>query len=170
MKARTLALAAIVCAAVSGLRAVAEPLAPYTAVEVDLFMADRGVAFPADYQSALVDDIGREMTLAYPTLIIVRQGDAIPYGRALLRISGTVIGFKPGSRVKRQFIGFGAGATIVRANVRFADAATGQVLFIRELKGLTWTGISGGDSRSADDSLARKIVKLCKAARLMESN
>lgn len=170
MKARTIALAAVICAAVSGLSALAQPSAPYAAVEVDLFVADRGVAFPADYQSALIGDIAREMTLAYPTLIIVRQGDALPYQRALLRISGTVIEFKPGSRVKRQFIGFGVGATLVRANVRFADAATGQVLFIREVKGLTWTGISGGDSRSADDSLARKIVKLCKAARLMESN
>lgn len=67
-------------------------------------------------------------------------------------------------------IGLGAGATVVEAQVKFSDAATGRVLLNRQVKGVTWTGIAGGDSKSAGESLARKIAKLCNTARLIESN
>ena len=49
------------------------------------------------------------------------------------RISGTVTEFKPGSRLKRSFIGFGAGSTVVRALVRLSDAAGGQHPHRRQL-------------------------------------
>jgi len=154
----------------SSLLAAAERPAPYTAVEVDPFVADRGSAFPADYQSALVEDIAREISLTFPTVIILRASDGFPYGHTLLRISGTVTRFKPGDRLKRSMIGFGAGATVVQAQVRFSDATTHQVIMIRQVEGITWTGIAGGDSQAAGESLARKLAKLCSAAHLVEAN
>jgi hypothetical protein len=117
-----------------------------------------------------VEDIAHEVSLAFETVIITRQADTAPYGHAVLRISGTVTNFKPGNRRKRQVIGLGAGATVVEAQVKFSDAATGRVLLNRQVKGVTWTGIAGGDSKSAGESLARKIAKLCNTARLIESN
>jgi hypothetical protein len=169
MKAFITALTAILC--VSSYLSAAEPLpAPYTAVEIDRFVAAAGVEFPADYQSALVEDIAREVSLAFPSVIIVRQGEALPSGHAVLRISGTVIEFKPGNRAKRQLIGMGAGATVVEALVWFLDAATGQVLLSRGAKGVTRGGIAGGDSRGAADGLAKKIAKFCNASHLVESN
>ena len=174
MKLRSIALVVIICASVSRPAAAAQSPArytlPYTAIEVDIFVADHGVAFPADYQSALVENIAREASIAYQTVIILSEGDPTPNGHAVLRISGTVTRFKPGNRAKRYLIGFGAGATVIEAQVRFADAATGQVLMIRKVQGTTWTGIAGGDSQGADDSLAKKIVKLCNAAHLVGSN
>jgi Domain of unknown function (DUF4410) len=155
---------------ISSLLAAAEPPAPYSAVEVDPFVADRGVAFPVDYQSALREDIAREISLAFPAVMIFRPGETAPFGLAVLRISGTVTRFKPGNRQKRYLVGFGAGATVVQANVRFGDASTGQVLLIRKFQGTTWTGIAGGDSQSAGDSLARKLAKLCIDAHLVASN
>jgi hypothetical protein len=169
MKAFITALTAILCVSAC-LSAAEPPPAPYAAVEIDRFVAAAGVAFPADYQSALVEDIAREVSLAFPSVIIVRQGEALPFGHAVLRISGTVIEFKPGNRAKRQLIGMGAGATIVEAQVWFLDAATGQVLVSRGAKGVTRSGISGGDSQGAVDGLAKKIAKFCNANHLVESN
>jgi hypothetical protein len=174
MKFRSIALRAVICASVPCAAAAAPPAprytAPYTAIEVDIFVADNGVAFPSDRQRALVEDIAREASITFQTVIILREGDPTPNGHAVLRISGTVTRFKPGNRAKRYLIGFGAGATVIQAQVRFADAATGQVLMIRKVQGTTWTGIAGGDSQGADDSLAKKIVKLCNAAHLVGSN
>ncbi len=166
MKVFGVTFMAVICS-VSGVKAAGPRPAPYTAVEIDRFVPVRGVAFPPDYQSALVEDIAREISLAFETVMIVRQGDAMPYGHAVLRIAGIVTQFKPGNRAKRQFIGLGAGATVVDAQIRFSDAATGQVLLTHEAKGVTWTGIAGGDSRDAANSLARKVAKLCKAGHLI---
>jgi hypothetical protein len=63
------------------LRFPAEPQPPlYSAVEADKFIAARGVAFPADYQTALREDIAREISIAFPTVFILRPGDAPPDG------------------------------------------------------------------------------------------
>jgi hypothetical protein len=150
MTIRTIALAALLCGA-----AAAQAPAPYSAIEVDPFLADRAVAVPSDYQMALVEDIAREASLVFPTVIIVRAGDPPPFGHAVLRISGTVVRFKPGDGVRKP-LGFGSGATMLQAHVRFADASTGQVLLIRQVQG-------------ASDSVARKIVKYCNAAHLVAS-
>jgi hypothetical protein len=155
MQIRTVALAAVIYAGVLRPAAPAEP-APYSALEVDPFVADREVAFPADYQRTLVEDIAREISLAFETVIIVRQGDSPPFGHAVLRISGTIIRFQPTNPLKRSLIGFRAGATMLQARVRFADASSGQVLLIREVKG-------------AGESVAIKIVKFCITSHLLES-
>lgn len=160
----------VLCLLASSLNAARQPGVPYTAIEVDPFTAEPGVVFPADYRSALVDDIARETSLAFKTVIILRRGQAPPDGYRVLRITGEVTRFKPGNRAKRYLIGFGAGATVVHAEVQFTDAATGQVLVRREMAGVTWTGIAGGDSKGAGESLARKIAKLCNSAHLIESN
>jgi hypothetical protein len=87
-----------------------------------------------------------------------------------MRISGVITRFKPGSKIKRQLIGLGAGATVVEARVWFIDAATGEVLLNRTVKGVTWSGIAGGDARSTGNSLAKKIARFCNVGRLVESN
>src|ERR1700684_3929161 len=106
MKIRTVALAAVIYAALFGSSAAGQSPAPYSAVEVDPFVADRTVAFPVDYQKALVEDIARETSVIFKTAILLREGDATPFGHAVLRISGTVIRFKPGSNVKRSLLDF----------------------------------------------------------------
>jgi hypothetical protein len=162
VKFSVLVLISLLCATSFGLHAARQPPAPYTAVEVDRFAAAPGVAFPFEYRSALADDIAREISLAFPTVIIVRQGQASPEGRTPLRITGVVTKFKPS-------IGLGAGSIGVRAQVEFSDASTGQVLFDRELSGVTWIAVAGGSTRPSGDSVARKIAKLCNSARLVAS-
>jgi hypothetical protein len=166
----TLGVCIALCATNAPLKAAQALPVPYSAVEVDRFVPARGIDFPTNYQIALTEDIAREVSLAFQTAIVVRQGEPAPYGQALLRISGVVTRFKPGSKIKRQLIGFGAGATEVKTQVWFIDAATGQVLLNREAKGITWTGLAGGDSQAAGDSLAKKIAKFCNSAHLLASN
>jgi hypothetical protein len=165
-----LALGVVLWALTVSLHAARPAPAPYAAVEVDRFVPERGITFPADYQGALVDDIARDISVEFPTVIIVRQGDPRPYGPAVLRISGTVIEFNPGNTAKRGLFGFGAGAPVVRAQVRLSDAVRGEVLLDREIKGTVWTGTAGTGSQGAGDSLAKKIVKVCNAAHLIESH
>lgn len=143
-------LAAIV-SIVAGLSAAPQPAAPYTTVEVDRFVAAPGVIFPADSQSALADDIAREISVAFPTIVILHPGETPPAPQAVLRISGVV------TRVRH----FGTRAPVVEAQVWLIDNATSQVLLNRALRGFTQSG---------GDSLAKKIVKLCRAGRLLESN
>jgi len=142
-----------------GLRA-APPATPYPAVEVDRFSAQKGVDFPAQYQSALAGDIAREISVDFPTVIVLHEGEASNYGHPAMRIYGIVTAFSPGSPVKRALIGFGAGATRVAALVRFTDSAGGPPILVRGLAG-NWT---------STDQLARRIVKLCKAEHLLESH
>jgi hypothetical protein len=155
MQLPTVALAAGIYAGVLGPAAPAEP-APYSAVEVDPFAVVQDVALPPDYQTALMENIAREISLAFETMIIVRPGDPPPFGHAVLRISGTVIRFQPANPAKRSLIGFHTGAAMLQARVRFADASTGQVLLIREVKG-------------ASESVAKKIVKFCITSHWLES-
>jgi hypothetical protein len=144
------------------------PPSSYAAAEVDRFVADRGVLFPADYQTALVDDIAREITVAFQNVVIFHQGETPPDPRAVLRISGTITRFEPGSKAKRVLVGFGAGAATLQAQVRFGDAATGQVLLITAVRGTTWTALPAPGSHQPTDNLAKKIVKLTKANHLFE--
>jgi hypothetical protein len=147
MKVRIFALAAVIFAA-EALQAAPQPAVPYAAVEVDRFVAAPGVAFPADYQAALAENIAREISLEFQTVVMVRQGEIAPFGQGLLRISGVVTRFKP----------FSPNTAIVRAKVWFIDGTTGQVLLNHEIKGIS------------SENLAKKIVKFCNAARLVESH
>jgi Domain of unknown function (DUF4410) len=147
----------------------ASPPQPYTAVQIDRFVPAAGIAFPFEYRTALVENIAREMSVEFPTVIIVRQDSPAPAGQPLLRVSAVITEFKPGNRAKRVLIGFGAGATVVRALVRFTDASSGQLFLDRELKGTTFMDTSANDAQAAADSLARKIVKLCNTGHLVAS-
>ena len=57
-----------------------------------------------------------------------REGEALPEGRLVLQITGRVTRFRKGSQAKRYLIGFGAGSTVVVAQVKFYDAASGELL------------------------------------------
>jgi hypothetical protein len=140
---------------------------PYAIVEIDRFVAEQGVGFPPDYQIALVEDIVREIKRVSKSIDIIREGEPLPPGRAAMRISGTITQFKPGSRAKRYLIGFGAGSTVVKAHVKFTDAATGDVLVEKDLRGVTWVGIAGGSSQSAADRLGRYVASAAKSNHLL---
>jgi Domain of unknown function (DUF4410) len=141
-----------------GFAAGAAPPTPYAVVEVDRFIIQKGVPFPPEYQTALADDIARQISVEFPTVILLRTGEGAAYGEPVLRISGIIVAFTPPSAIKKALIGFGAGSAHVAALVRFADAAGGPPILERDLTG-AW---------APEDGLARNIVKLCKAQHLVK--
>lgn len=160
--------AAMLCLFTVGLRADRPPLVPYNAIEVDPFGANPEVGMPPAYETAIADDIAREASVEYRTVMILRPGDPPPTGARVLRITGRVTRFTPGNRTKRLLVPF-AGTASIEALVQFSDAATGQLLFNGEFKGAASAGAQKG-AESAGDGLAKKIVKLCNSAHLIASN
>ncbi len=128
---------------------------PYSAVEVDPFALANGVTVPANYQTALADSVARELSVEFSTLIILHPAETAPDGRAVLRISGTVLQFRPPGGAKRLF-SFGAGESAVTA-VRFADAETGHVLAIREFQ-------------SSAATIGRRIAHVCRDEHFLDNN
>jgi hypothetical protein len=142
--------------------------AAYSTVEIDRFVSEAGVDFPADYQISLVEDLARELKRTFKSVDIIREGEPPQQGKGALRITGVVTQFKPGSRAKRYLIGFGAGATVVEAQIKFIDVPSGEVQFESTVQGTTWIGIAGGGSDSAGDRLAKKITMLAKTHHLIQ--
>jgi hypothetical protein len=142
--------------------------APYSTVEIDRFASETGVDFPADYQISLVEDLAREIKRTFKSVDIIREGEPLPQGKGALRITGAVTQFKPGSRAKRYLIGFGAGATVVKAQIKFIDLPSGEVHFESTVQGTTWIGLAGGSSDSAGDRLAKKVTTLAKTHHLIQ--
>lgn len=134
----------------------AQSSARFTAVEVDPFAVDKSVALPAGYQTALADEIARELSVEFSTILILRQGEPAPDGQRVLRISGTVVQFKPTNNARKLLTGFGGGA-VVAAGVRFDDVATKRVVGVREFQ-------------VAPDSLGKKIAQFCRKEHLLDSN
>lgn len=165
---KVLLSAAVLCVLVVGLKADRPPLVPYNAIEVDPFGANPGVGLPPAYETAIADDIARQASIEYRTIMVLHQGDPPPTGARVLRVTGRVTRFTPGNRTKRLLVPF-AGTASIEAIVQFTDATTGQLLFNGEFKGAASAGAQNG-GESASDSLAKKIVKLCNAAHLIASN
>jgi hypothetical protein len=56
---------------------------------------------------------------------------------------------------------------VVKAHVKFTDAASGAVLAEKDLKGLTWVGIAGGSSEGAANRLGKHVVSAAKSNQLI---
>lgn len=133
----------------------AQSSARFTAVEVDPFAVDKSIALPAAYPTALAASIARELSVEFSTILILRQGEPAPDGQRVLRISGTVVQFRPANSAKKLLTGFGG--AVVAAGVRFDDVATKRVVGIREFQ-------------VAPDSLGKKIALFCRKEHLFDSN
>ena len=132
---------------------------PYKVVEVDGFASGRGVKFPSDYQTALVEDIVQDLKDQSKGTEVIREGEKTAGGGAVMRISGIVTEFQPGSRAVRLVVGLGAGETVIKAHVSFTDVASGKVLAEKDLTGRVWLGgVWGGSSEGAADHIGNEIV------------
>jgi hypothetical protein len=131
-------------------------------VQVDRFGVAEGVDFPADYQIGVMEDLIKEFQKTKKLAGVLREGEALPEGKQVLLVTGTVTKFKKGSRAKRYLVGFGAGATVVTAQVKYSDATSKQVLLERKADGKVWIGGMGGNSAGATSGLAKEIVKVAK--------
>jgi hypothetical protein len=85
-------------------------------------------------------------------------------GQPGLRLTGTVVEFKKGSRATRYLLGpaslAGPGKSVVKAHVKLFDNATGRILHEQDVDGRVWMGLFGGSSDGAKQGLAKEVAKI----------
>ena len=96
---------------------------------------------------------------------VLREGEALTDAAAPpLKITGTVIKYKPGSRAQRYLLGIG-GKTQIIATVNFIDRETGKVLHVFTADGDVSAGdigILGSNCGDAKYELAEQVAKFAK--------
>lgn len=135
----------------------------YESIEIVKFDIQEGVKFPPESRDVIMAQVVEELKQLKKFKQVANTGETVTEGAGpTVRLTGTITKYKPGSRAKRYFIGFGAGATKVNARLKFVDAATGEVLFEKDVDGKVWIGLFGGDSSGATRGLAKEVAKVAK--------
>lgn len=142
----------------------------YQNIEVETFKVKDGVEFTSEQienlMAGVVYALKNTKNFENVTLLSASQtagtnpADATQNGT--LKIVGEITKYDKGNRAARYFIGFGAGATKVNANVKFIDTNTGSVVLEKQVDGVVWIGFFGGDSSGAKSGLAKEIANLSK--------
>jgi hypothetical protein len=125
-----------------------KPLTGYNAIIVEKARVEKNpkmAKFPAGYdtdlQQKIVTDLQKKGVFAEVIDASAKPSDEAlvvdtnsPNNKRLL-LSTTIIDFSPGNKALRYTIGWGAGATKVKAKFVFTDAATGREIFNTTLQG-----------------------------------
>ena len=136
----------------------------YQAIEVGAFDIQKGVDFPAELLSVLQGEVIRQLRESKEFAEVLSAGAAPGQADApVLKVTGTITHFKPGSRKKRYFGGgFGAGAAEVFAQITFSDRATGRVILSENVTGILTSGLGGGATSDVAKQFARQLVDSTK--------
>ena len=135
----------------------------YQNIDVVRFDIAEGINFPPESRDVIMAQIIEELKQLKKFKQVSNTGETLPEGIGpTVRLSGTITKYKPGSRAKRYFIGFGAGATKVTAHIKFVDTATGNVVLEKDVNGKVWIGFFGGESSGATRGLAKEVAKVAK--------
>jgi hypothetical protein len=135
----------------------------YRFIEVVRFDNAAGVEFPADRQVTLVEDLVKQLEGTKKFEPVLRSGEKPSNtSAAVVRLTGTITQYKPGSRAARYLIGPGVGTTKVVAQIKLVDASTGAVVLERKVDGKVMMGIMGGNSAGATNGLAKEVAKALK--------
>lgn len=137
----------------------------YQNVEVATFNVQEGVEFSAERVQSLTNAVAKELKDIKRFKQVVREGETPTDAAApTLKVTGTVIKFKPGSRTQRYLLGIG-GKTQIIATVNFIDRETGKVLHVFTADGDVSAGdigILGSNSGGAKYELAEQVAKFAK--------
>jgi hypothetical protein len=133
-------------------------------IQVMYFDQKPGAKMPEDTLKSLMGSIMSELTSTGRFDRVVGDADKLQDGQAGLRLTGTVVEFKKGSRATRYMLGpaslAGPGKTVVKANVQLIDVPSGRVLHQQNVDGRVWIGLFGGSSDGAKQGIAKEIAKV----------
>jgi hypothetical protein len=132
----------------------------YHAIQIDEFAVKSGIDFPPEYRRRAQQEIVGQLSDAKVFDQVLQAGQQpTQAGTPLIRLSGTIINYTPGSRSKRYVGGgFGAGAAEVDVEIAFGDATTGQHLRTEKLRAVFTGGVFGGSEDKIAEELARRVV------------
>lgn len=146
-----------------------KPLAGYEIVTVDKVVVDKTPAtgkFPSGFdtqiQERIVDELRKKKIFAEVINALLEESDpptpknspaAIPLKKVIL--STKIIEYKPGNKALRYTIGWGTGATRIKAQFTFRDAESGREIFTTTQQGkfLGFVNVIGpGRNHAASES------------------
>jgi Domain of unknown function (DUF4410) len=131
----------------------------YHVIQVDEFAVKQGVDFPPEYLKKTQQQLVKQLSDGKVLDEVVSAGQQPRQaGVPVIRLSGTIHNYTPGSRAKRYIGGFGLGAAEVDAHIAFLDAAGGQQLHADEFRAVFTGGVFGGSDDKIAEELARRVV------------
>jgi hypothetical protein len=138
---------------------------PYDAVQLYRFTGESGVELPPDFQIRMVEELIRAFRRVDKKIVVYRQGEALPDGARVLRVTAMVKQFTPGNLVEATLLtplagGFGAGRSHVQIASTFTDAGTNQVLAEQDFGVGRWTG--GNTPGTSMIIVSAKVVRFAR--------
>lgn len=148
-----------------------KPLSGYKVVGVEKFTAgtlSTKEGFPQDFEgimhktavTKLTESKLFEKVVDAAELPADASNSTAPEEGGRLVLSGTIIGYDPGSQAARAWIGLGAGATKVKVRFIFRDAQTGKEVLRSDQQGKysgTWA-LTGGSTETGTQQAAKKVI------------
>lgn len=148
-----------------------KPLLGYSVVTVEKFTAgtlSTKEGFPQGFEGIMQKTAVAKLTESKLFEKVVDGTDApagasnssTPAEGAGLILSGTIIGYDPGSQAARAWLCCGAGATKVKVRFIFRDAQTGKEAFRTDQQGKysgTWA-LTGGNTETGTQQAAKKLI------------
>ncbi len=135
----------------------------YHVIEVNDFQIKEGVDLKPEYFTALQDELQKQLEESHKFQAVLRPGQPPPQpDMPVLRLTGLITKFNPGSRAKRYFLSNGAGSSQIFVHTKYIDRATGETVIEGEVIGTLAGGFFGGDSKNVMNQFARAVVTTTK--------
>jgi hypothetical protein len=134
----------------------------FNTMEVDLFENQKDSNFPAKYLAPLQKEIVKKLVSAkvFAEVVTAGQPASTPNPR-VIRLTGLITNYNPGSRAAR-WLGGGGGNAELNSKIVFVDAATGQPLMSQDLRAVLTGGGFGGKSEDVIKDYAHQVVNKVK--------
>jgi Domain of unknown function (DUF4410) len=153
-------LLALFCAAMI---ASAESAAKkYQAIEIQQFDVKEGIQFPDDYLTSLNNDLHDQLQKLNTFNVRMMESSEVASDQNMMRITGQITEYHPGSKTARALFGMMAGTTKVKAHIQVLDATDGSVLFEDDVDGKVTYWSPNQDSKGATEGLAKEVAKKIK--------
>ena len=134
----------------------------YHVIQVEDFDIQPGVDFPPNYLASLPQQVVQRLKDSRKFTQVLAAGEKASQEDAfVMRLSGTVTGYDPGSRGKR-YVGFGMGAARVFVTLKYSDMSTSQIIYEDKVIGTLTGGIFGGNENKVVEELANTILATTK--------
>ena len=134
----------------------------YDAIEVVPFEVPANIDLPQDYRTRMMDDVVKDLRRLNKFKEVLGAPETSREPTSTIRLEGTVIRYKHGSRGKRLVAIGLAGDTKIDAHVRFVDKATGKLLLEADVDGQVYTGLLGGRPDGAPTGIGKDVAKIAK--------
>lgn len=134
----------------------------YNTIEVIPFEVPPNIDLPLEYRTRMMENVVKDLRRLNRFKEVLVGPVTTREPTSTIRLEGTVIQYKHGSRGKRMFALGLAGDTKILAHVRFLDKATGKLLLEADVDGQVYNGLLGGSPDGAPTGVGKDVAKIAK--------